>query len=65
MTEIINLNKARKAKLKQKEAAKAQENRVVYGLSTKVRKLERDRQALKDKKVSENRVDTDDNNKGG
>ncbi len=65
MTEIINLNKARKAKLKQKEIAKAQENRVVYGLSTKVRKLEKDRQGLKDAKWAENRLKPDDNNKGG
>ncbi len=33
MSEIVNLNKARKAKLKQREAAKAEENRVIHGLS--------------------------------
>ena len=43
MTEIINLNKARKAKIKQKEKQKAQQNRVVFGLSANERKAERER----------------------
>ncbi len=38
MSDIINLNKARKAKSKQQKAAKAAENRVVFGLSTYERK---------------------------
>lgn len=39
MTEIINLNKARKAKRKQKQIETAAENRVIYGLPGKTRKL--------------------------
>ena len=65
MPEIVNLNKARKAKIKQKEIVKAQENRVIYGLSTKVRKMEKDRQALERAKWSKNRLSPDNNNKGG
>ena len=41
MSDIINLNKARKAKLKQHKAAKAAENRVIFGLSTHERKRQR------------------------
>ena len=44
MTEIINLNKARKAKRKQKQAETAEKNRVIYGLPGKTRKVERDAQ---------------------
>ena len=65
MPEIINLNKARKAKLKQKEIVKAQENRVIYGVSTKIRKLEKDQQKLGHAKWAENRLSPDDDNKGG
>lgn len=32
MADIVNLNKARKAKLKQQKAAKAAQNRIVHGL---------------------------------
>jgi len=39
MSEVVNFNKARKAKLKQRQAAQAKENRVIYGISTKVRKI--------------------------
>ncbi len=32
MTDVINLNKVRKAKRKQEQTAKARENRIVHGL---------------------------------
>jgi hypothetical protein len=44
MADIINLNKARKAKVKQADKAKAAENRVVFGTSTKLKQLEKARQ---------------------
>jgi hypothetical protein len=44
MADIINLNKARKAKVKQAGKAKAAENRVVFGTSTKLKQLEKARQ---------------------
>lgn len=40
MTEIVNLNKVRKAKRKQKQTETAEKNRVIYGLSSKTRKQE-------------------------
>ncbi len=33
MTDVVNLNKFRKAKQKQEKTKKAQENRIVHGLS--------------------------------
>jgi hypothetical protein len=33
MTDVVNLNKFKKAKKKQEKAKKAQENRIVHGLS--------------------------------
>ncbi len=38
MSDLINLNKARKAKAKQSQAAAAGQNRILYGVSTKKRK---------------------------
>lgn len=49
MSDIINLNKARKAKAKQRKAAQAAENRVFFGRST----LERKQQDLLRKRDSE------------
>lgn len=40
MTDIINLNKVRKIKLKQSQKTQAEENRVRFGVSTKTRKLQ-------------------------
>jgi hypothetical protein len=44
MTEIVNLNKARKAKRKQKQIETSQKNRVIYGLPGKTRKVAQDAQ---------------------
>lgn len=50
MADIVNLNKARKAKIKQSKTAKAAENRVLFGLPghEKARaRLERDQAKAK------------------
>ncbi|MBP2160949.1 MULTISPECIES: DUF4169 family protein [Asticcacaulis] len=44
MTEIVNLNKARKAKRKQVQIETAEKNRVIHGLPGKTRKLEQEKQ---------------------
>lgn len=44
MTEIVNLNKARKAKRKQMQIETARKNRVIHGLPGKTRKLEQETQ---------------------
>ncbi len=41
MPDLINLNKVRKTKAKQQKIAKAAENRIVYGISTKIRNAEK------------------------
>ncbi|MGZ3305450.1 MAG: DUF4169 family protein [Asticcacaulis sp.] len=38
MNTVVNLNKARKAKLKQDATAKARQNRVIHGMSAAQRK---------------------------
>ncbi|CAL4868711.1 hypothetical protein MMA231_03000 [Asticcacaulis sp. MM231] len=63
MAELINLNKARKTKIKQREASKAAENRIVYGLSTKVRNLEKARQKVDADKLAQKRLKIDSDNK--
>jgi len=45
MTNVVNLNKARKAKRKQEDRHLAERNRVVHGISAKVRKQVKARQA--------------------
>jgi hypothetical protein len=65
MTELINLNKVRKAKKKQDETAKAKENRILYGLSTHVRKREKENQKIDaDKLTQKSRQIESDNKKG-
>ncbi len=44
MPDIINLNKVRKLKAKQQKSIKAAENRLVYGISTKIRNAEKKNQ---------------------
>lgn len=44
MADIINLNKIRKAKVKQGKAAQAVENRIRFGVATMDRKVEKERQ---------------------
>ncbi len=63
MAEVINLNKARKAKIKQHEASKAAQNRIVYGISTKVRNLEKSKQKREADKLDHNLLKPDPDNK--
>lgn len=45
MADIVNLNKARKAKLQQEKVQKAKHNRILHGIPAKFRKAEKERQA--------------------
>ncbi len=63
MTDIVNLNKVRKAKQKQVKKLQAEQNRVVYGLSSKLRKLEKDKEAKIERVWSENLLQRGEDNK--
>lgn len=65
MADLINLNKARKAKTKQRATAKAAENRVIYGISTTVRKLEKTKQKRDAEKIDHKLLNSGPNNKKG
>lgn len=65
MTEIINLNKVRKSKSKQQKKVQAQENRVIHGLSSKLRKLEKDKQKRQQEAWQGTRLDPAEDNKKG
>ena len=65
MADLINLNKVRKAKKKQDEKSKAEENRIVYGISTTVRKQEKLRQKRDAQKLGQKRLITEADNKKG
>jgi len=59
MTDIINLNKARKAKLKQSRDAQAAENRIRYGLSTRTRKLHAELQEKAKAQLEQHRLNSE------
>jgi len=63
MADVVNLNKVRKAKLKQHETAKAAQNRVVFGISTKVRKLDKLNEVRATRKLDQNLRQLDADNK--
>lgn len=65
MADLINLNKVRKAKKKQDEKSKAEENRIIYGISTTVRKQEKLRQKRDAQKLGQKRLITEADNKKG
>jgi hypothetical protein len=65
MADLINLNKVRKAKKKQDEKSRAEENRIVYGISTTVRKQEKLRQKRDAQKLGQKRLITEADNKKG
>ena len=65
MADLINLNKARKAKTKQRETAKAVENRIIYGISTDVRKREKAKQKRDAEKIGHKRLNSAPDNKKG
>jgi len=65
MADLINLNKARKAKAKQRETAKAAENRIIYGISTTVRKREKAKQKRDAEKIDHKLLNAGIDNKKG
>jgi len=65
MAELINLNKVRKAKTKQRETAKAAENRIIYGISTVVRKQEKAKQKRDAEKIDHKLLTSGADNKKG
>jgi hypothetical protein len=65
MADLINLNKARKAKAKQRETARAAENRIIYGISTTVRKLEKAKQKRDAEKIDHKLLNAGIDNKKG
>ena len=65
MADLINLNKTRKAKIKQRATAKAKENRIVYGISTTVRKLEKAKQKRDTEKIDHKLLNSGPDNKKG
>ena len=65
MAELINLNKARKAKAKSEKSAQAAENRILYGISTHVRKIEKTKQKRDAEKVDAHRLKSGPDNKNG
>lgn len=65
MAELINLNKVRKAKTKQRETARAAENRIIYGISTVVRKQEKAKQKRDAEKIDHKLLTSGADNKKG
>lgn len=63
MSEIVNLNKVRKAKAKTEKRKKAVENRIIFGTSTKIRKVEIENSRLESKKLDQRLLNTPDGNK--
>jgi len=51
MVEIVNLNKARKAKARTDKARRAQANRVKHGTPKALKQLDAINKALRDKKL--------------
>jgi dTDP-glucose pyrophosphorylase len=63
MADIINLNKARKAKTKQSKMAQAVENRIRYGVATMDRKVEKAKQKQEAQKLDNHLLGTHSHNK--
>lgn len=63
MSNVVNLNKARKAKTKAEKQKKAVENRIIFGTSTKVRKIEIKKTDMESKKLDQRLLNTTDGNK--
>lgn len=59
MTDVVNLNKFKKAKEKQRKVDKANQNRIVFGLSTKLRKAKRTEGLRDDEKLDGHVIETD------
>ncbi|ESQ79922.1 DUF4169 family protein [Asticcacaulis sp. YBE204] len=63
MSEIINLNKARKARRKDQKAATAAQNRVTYGIPARERRTAIENQRLEGRKLDQLRVEKNDADK--
>ncbi|WKL57570.1 DUF4169 family protein [Asticcacaulis sp. ZE23SCel15] len=63
MSNIVNLNKARKAKNKADKQKKASENRIIFGISTKIRNVEIKKADLESKKLDQRLLSPLDGNK--
>lgn len=59
MVEIVNLNKARKAKARAEKEQRAHDNRIKHGTPKAFKSLANDQKALRDKKLSGKRLSTD------
>lgn len=57
MNDVVNLNKVRKARQKADRQQVAAQNRVVYGLSTKIRKLSREQERVAAGRLDQNRIE--------
>jgi hypothetical protein len=63
MAEIVNLNRARKARAKAEKAKTAEANRVLHGTPKSLRKLEEARKDKADQALSGHRLEnTEDDN---
>lgn len=51
MSEIVNLNKVRKNRKREREKAEAEQNRVTFGLPGHLRKQARENEALKTRRL--------------
>ncbi|WAC48040.1 DUF4169 family protein [Asticcacaulis sp. SL142] len=63
MSDVVSLSKARKAKNKAKKQKQAVENRIIFGTSTKIRKLEIKKADIESKKLEQRLLSTPDGNK--
>ena len=57
MTEVVNLNRARKARRRRDEAAQADANRVKFGRTKEERKREADAESRRQRELSGKRLD--------
>lgn len=60
MAEIVNLNKARKAKVRADKDRRAQDNRVKHGTPKAITKLDASNKALRDKKLDAKKLSDED-----
>ncbi|UDF02919.1 DUF4169 family protein [Asticcacaulis sp. AND118] len=51
MSEVVNLNKVRKNRRREREKADAEQNRVIFGLPGHLRKQARENEALKARRL--------------
>lgn len=59
MSDIVNLNKFRKAKARQDKEKRAEQNRIAFGTPKAVRDADAANKALQDKKLSGKKLKTD------